>query len=70
MKKALEQLKKEYPLICDMSFEWGWKSCEEVIKPKTCGECEYLDGVICRHDRGLYCVRQFEADYYEPKDNA
>ena len=37
---------------------------------RTCEGCEYLDGVICRHDRGLYCVRQFEADYFKSKDNA
>ena len=43
---------------------------EKAIKLKTCDECKHLDGVICKHDRGLYCVRQFEADYYEPKDNA
>ena len=42
---------------------------EEAMKPKTCEGCKHLDGVICKHDRGLYCVRQFEADYYEPKDN-
>ena len=40
MEKELEILKKEYPLICDMSFEWGWKSCEEAMKPKTCKECK------------------------------
>lgn len=37
---------------------------EEAMKPKTCEWCKYLDGVICKHDRGLYCVRQFEADYF------
>lgn len=41
---------------------------EELIKPKTCEGCKHLDGVICKHDRGLYCVRQFEADYFV-KDN-
>ena len=38
---------------------------EYAMKPKTCDGCKYLDGVICKHDRGLYCVRQFEADYFE-----
>ena len=42
---------------------------EEAMKPKTCEGCKHLDGVICKHDRGLYCVRQFEADYFV-KDNA
>ena len=37
---------------------------EEAMKPKTCDWCKHLDGVICKHDRGLYCVRQFEADYF------
>ena len=41
---------------------------EEAMKPKTCDGCKHLDGVICKHDRGLYCVRQFEADYFV-KDN-
>ena len=41
---------------------------EEAMKPKTCEGCKHLDGVICKHDRGLYCVRQFEADYFKSKD--
>ena len=41
---------------------------EQAIKSKTCEGCKHLDGVICKHDRGLYCVRQFEADYFV-KDN-
>ena len=41
---------------------------EKDMKPKTCEGCKHLDGVICKHDRGLYCVRQFEADYFV-KDN-
>jgi hypothetical protein len=41
---------------------------EEAMKPKMCDGCKHLDGVICKHDRGLYCVRQFEADYFV-KDN-
>ena len=45
------------------------RELEEAMKPKTCDGCKYLDGVICKHDRGLYCVRQFEADYFV-KDNA
>lgn len=45
------------------------RELEEAIKPKTCEGCKYLDGWICKHDRGLYCVRQFEADYFV-KDNA
>ena len=43
---------------------------EEAMKPKTCDGCKFLNGVICKHDRGLYCVRQFEEDYFQPKDNA
>lgn len=41
---------------------------EEVMKPKCCDGCKYLNGVICNHDRGLYCVRQFEEDYFQPKE--
>ena len=44
------------------------RELEEAMKPKTCDGCKHLDGVICKHDRGLYCVRQFEADYFV-KDN-
>ena len=46
------------------------KELEEAMKPKACDGCEYLHGAICKHDRGLYCLRQFEADYFKPKDNA
>ena len=46
------------------------KELEEAMKPKTCEGCKFLNGVICKHDRGLYCVRQFEEDYFQPKDNA
>ncbi len=42
---------------------------EEAMKPKTCDACKFLNGVICKHDRGLYCVRQFEEDYFQQKDN-
>lgn len=48
--------------------EWYQKGFNEAMKPKTCEGCKHLDGVICKHDRGLYCVRQFEADYFV-KDN-
>ena len=41
---------------------------EEAMKPKCCDGCKYLNGVICNHDRGLYCVRQFEEDYFQPKE--
>ena len=47
--------------------EWYQKGYSEAMN-KTCDGCKYLDGVICKHDRGLYCVRQFEADYFV-KDN-
>ena len=46
------------------------KTIEYAMKPKTCDGCKFLNGVICKHDRGLYCVRQFEEDYFQPKDNA
>jgi hypothetical protein len=48
--------------------EWYQKGFNEAMKPKTCDGCKHLYGVICKHDRGLYCVRQFEADYFV-KDN-
>ena len=66
MEKALEIFKKEYPLICDMSFEWGWKSCEETMNPKTCEGCKYQKTDIDRCD---FCKRYY-SDQYEPKDNA
>ena len=72
MEKALEILNQQLrdeTLWLD-SHEEAIKELEEAMKPKTCDECKHLDGVICKHDRGLYCVRQFEADYYETKDNA
>lgn len=75
MKKALEELKKEYPLICDMSFEWGWKSCEEAMKPKTCEGCVY--GVFGVDSFGLeiectlaYRCSRGQDDMFKPKDNA
>lgn len=48
----------------------NWKNLKEAMKPKTCEGVSFLNGVICKHDRGLYCVRQFEEDYFQPKDNA
>ena len=53
----------------DYEIELFKQLLEEAMKPKTCYGCKHLDGVICKHDRGLYCVRQFEADYFV-KDNA
>ena len=83
MKKALEILKREYPLICDMSFEWGWKSCEEAMKPKTCQECKWWDRTRPRsHPNYAECnnrncpisyeevIYTFGCNMYEPKDNA
>lgn len=56
--------KKNMQMLIDKIYD----SFEEAMKPKTCDMCRHLHGAICKHDRGLYCVRQFEADYYEPKD--
>ena len=78
MEKALEKI-KEIIDFCDAvcchraifeSIKFVEKELEEAMKPKTCDGCKYLDGVICKHDRGLYCIRQFEADYFKSKDNA
>ena len=62
----------EWTIDCDdyNKIEEAIGELEEAIKPKTCDACKFLNGVICKHDRGLYCVRQFEEDYFQPKDNA
>lgn len=70
MEKALEILNQQLrdeTLWLD-SHEEAIAELEQAMKPKTCEGCKHLDGVICKHDRGLYCVRQFEADYFV-KDN-
>ena len=77
MEKALEKIIEAKENINMGYNEWAI-SCldeaiaelEEAMKPKTCDGCKFLNGVICKHDRGLYCVRQFEEDYFQPKDNA
>lgn len=71
--KALKFLKHMKQTDTPYNFrEWeinkAIEELEKAMKPKTCDGCKYLDGVICKHDRGLYCVRQFEADYFV-KDN-
>ena len=78
MHKALEILKNPMAIISanenhvysKKQIDEAIVELEEAMKPKTCDGCKFLNGVICKHDRGLYCVRQFEEDYFQPKDNA
>ena len=70
MTKALEILLMDrsdianHKIVTTEMFNEALAELEEAMKPKTCEGCKHLDGVICKHDRGLYCVRQFEADYF------
>ena len=81
--EALDLISDVEKFYCESADEYGYycyeaesvidkiyDSFEEAMKLKTCDGCEYLHGVICKHDRGLYCLRQFEADYFDPKDKA
>lgn len=76
MHKALEILKNPMAIIsANENHVYSKKQIdqviaelEEVMKHKNCDGCKYLNGVICNHDRGLYCVRQFEEDYFQPKE--
>ena len=76
MHKALEILKNPMAIIsANENHVYSKKQIDQVIveleeamKPKTCDGCKFLNGVICKHDRGLYCLRQFEADYFKPKE--
>ena len=74
--KALEKI-KEMLDFCNAvgchraiyeSLEYVRLELEEAMKHKNCDGCKYLNGVICNHDRGLYCVRQFEEDYFQQKE--
>ena len=76
--EILKEIKNQKPFVYILTSVWcralivnesskldkAIAELEEAMKPKTCDGCKYLDGVICKHDRGLYCVRQFEADYF------
>ena len=76
--KALEILKrlqnsdyfdrKKLGLPKEYTLDSAIAELEEVMKHKNCDGCKYLNGVICNHDRGLYCVRQFEEDYFQQKE--